>query len=241
MSFYKDIVNAYDEIFPLNIKQLSFVEDLYASLGGKKMLDAGCGTGSLAIALGRRSASVKAFDLDGEMIKKAKEKCPQAINVKFKEGDLLLIGDVYKHGAFDLVYCFGNTVAHLNDLDEVKVFCEAAKSLLKPNGKLLLQTVNYDWVLNNDVKSLPTIESDHYIFERVYRYIETSSKIEFTTNLISKIEGAKQTQKVILFPIVKKQLEDILKQSFTDVKFYASFNRDEWNKDSFHTVIEATL
>ncbi len=241
MSFYKDIVNAYDEIFPLNIKQLSFIEDMYASLGGKKMLDAGCGTGSLAIALGRRSAFVKAFDLDREMIKKAKEKCPQAINVKFKEGDLLLMGDVYKHGVFDLVYCFGNTIAHLNDLEEVRVFCESARSLLKPDGKLLLQTVNYDWVLNNNIKSLPTIESDHYIFERAYRYIETSSKIEFSTHLVSKIEGAKQTQKVVLFPIVKDQLSAILSQFFTDVKFYAAFNKDAWSKDSYHTVIEASL
>ncbi len=241
MSFYKDIVNAYDEIFPLNLNQLSFVENMYTSLGGKKMLDAGCGTGSLAIALGRRSASVKAFDLDREMIKKAKEKRPQAIDVKFKEGDLLAIGDVYKSGAFDLIYCFGSTIVHLNDIEEIKSFIESARNLLKPNGKLLIQTVNYDWVLKNHIKSLPTIESDHYIFERDYEYDKARCQIQFITHLVSKIEGDKQTQKALLFPIVKEQLNEILGKYFTDIKFYASFNKDEWHEDSFHTVIEAIV
>ncbi len=240
MSFYQEIVTAYDEIFPLNPKQLSYVEGMCKLLSGKKILDAGCGTGSLAIALGRRSASVNAFDLDVDMINKAKEKCPQAIDVNFKEGDLLKMTEAYKGSSFDIVYCFGNTLVHLSGLKEVEQFVSSARNLLKPKGKLLLQVINYDRILKKEVKSLPSIESDHYIFERLYR-ITDDGYVEFTSNLTSKRSGQQQSQKVLLFPIIMEQINAVLKLYFSKVTYYASFNREDWNEDSFHTVIEAEV
>ncbi len=240
MSFYQEIVKAYDEIFPLNPKQLSFIEGMYKALAGKTMLDAGCGTGSLAIALGRRGAAVKAFDLDADMIDRAKEKCPQAINVQFKKGDLSRIGELYPNEVFNLIYCLGNTLVHLSGLEELEHFVSSSRNLLKREGKLLLQVVNYDRILSSNIDALPTIESDHYIFERLYNEISSNS-IVFATNLISKKDGGYRNQQVKLFPIVKDQLQQILSRHFSKIEFYSSFNRDEWNKDSFHTVVEASI
>ncbi len=240
MSFYQEIVTAYDEIFPLNPKQLSCIENVYKNLAGKTMLDAGCGTGSLAIALGRRSATVKAFDLDEDMIERAREKCPQAINVQFKQGDLSRIGELYSNIVFDLIYCLGNTLVHLSGLEEIEHFVSSSRSLLKPEGKLLLQVVNYDRILSGNIDALPTIESDHYKFERFYNEVSSNS-IVFATNLISKKDGGSRNQEVTLFPVVKEQLQQILSRYFSKIEFYSSFNSDEWTKDSFHTVVQASI
>lgn len=241
MSFYSSITDAYDEIFPLNKLQVGFIEDVYPVLSGKKVLDAGCGTGSLAIELGRRGAAVEAFDLDKDMIEKAKSKCPQALNVRFSQNDLLKFNNSYKRESFDVVYCFGNTLVHLVDKRGVKLFLQSVKSVLKPNGTLLLQVVNYDRIMDGKITQLPSIESDHFIFERNYSFPK-EDVILFSTILKNKTNDQVFEQSVQLFPIKKIDLfKEILASGFLDVNFLGNFEKEPWTSDSFHTVIKANV
>ena len=50
---------------------------LLAGSGGHRVLDAGCGTGRVAIELSRRGFAVAAVDADPEMLAAAREKAPQ--------------------------------------------------------------------------------------------------------------------------------------------------------------------
>jgi magnesium-protoporphyrin O-methyltransferase len=60
-------------------------------LRGQRILDAGCGTGALAIEAARRGADVTAVDLSPTLIGLAKERAPQDLpgRVTFAVGDLL--------------------------------------------------------------------------------------------------------------------------------------------------------
>ncbi len=238
MAFYQDIVSAYDEIFPLNKMQVSFIERVCPGFVGKYFLDAGCGTGSLAIDLGRKGAGVKAFDLDEDMIFKAREKCPQALNVKFAKGDLLTIGQDYNGFSFNMVYCFGNTLVHLANTNEITQFIHSVSKLLKTQGKLLLQIVNYDRILENNLHTLPTIESENYRFERYYSLREDGA-IDFSTSLKALMSGEVSKQTVRLLPLKKEELYHLLSPFFSNINFYGSFKGDAWSNDSFHTVVEA--
>ena len=238
MSFYSSIVQAYDEIFPLNKVQAHFMEDIFLNLVGKKVLDCGCGTGSLAIELGRRSAAVDAFDLDLSMVEKAQLKCPQAINVHFTTGDLLQITDQYREDCYDLVYCLGNTLAHLPALDLVNKYIHSVASVLKNGAFVVLQVVNYDWVIANDISQLPTIESDNYIFDRDY-IPEKGGVIRFATKLKDKRDDVCYSQALPLIPILKDDLHKMLDEHFEEICFYGSFKKEEWTEGSFHTIVVA--
>ncbi|GAF03833.1 class I SAM-dependent methyltransferase [Saccharicrinis fermentans] len=238
MSFYSSIVQAYDEIFPLNKMQAHLMEGLFSDLVGKKVLDCGCGTGSLAIELGRRSAFVDAFDLDTSMIEKAKLKCPQAINVHFATGDLLKVTDHYKANYYDLVYCLGNTLAHLPAIDQVNEYLRSVASVLHTGGFIVLQLVNYDWVIGNDISQLPTIESDKYVFDRDYVRQE-NGVIRFATKLKDKHSGESYSQSLPLIPILKDDLYKMLDGLFGEVRFYGSFKKEAWTERSFHTIVVA--
>ncbi|TLX71978.1 class I SAM-dependent methyltransferase [Labilibacter sediminis] len=240
MSFYSSIAEAYDEIFPLNKVQAKFVEGLCSVLTGKRVLDAGCGTGSLAIELGRRGAAVEAFDLDLSMIQVAEDKCPQALNVKFSEGDLLTFGNDYPAARYDVVYCFGNTLAHLSGEDDFNVFLQSAKTLLKPRGLLLFQVVNYDRIMREKIDHLPTIESDRFVFERNYSFPK-EDVVLFSTILKEKSSEVTLEQKVPLFPMQSELIKKCLKEDFEELSFWGSFKKDSWEKDSFHTVVQAKL
>ena len=65
---------------------------LPADLEGKRVLDAGCGTGALSVEAALRGASVVAIDLSPTLVKLAAERLPKALangSIEFRVGDML--------------------------------------------------------------------------------------------------------------------------------------------------------
>jgi magnesium-protoporphyrin O-methyltransferase len=65
---------------------------LPTDLRGKRLLDAGCGTGALAVEAARRGAQVTAIDLSPTLVNLARERLPQDIgygHIDFRVGDFL--------------------------------------------------------------------------------------------------------------------------------------------------------
>ena len=62
---------------------------LPADLHGRRILDAGCGTGALAVEAAQRGAEVVAIDLSATLVKLAQERLPAGLNISFRVGDML--------------------------------------------------------------------------------------------------------------------------------------------------------
>jgi magnesium-protoporphyrin O-methyltransferase len=64
---------------------------LPADLAGRRVLDAGCGTGALAVELARRGADVVAIDLSRTLVDLARERSgrPERGSIDFRTGDLV--------------------------------------------------------------------------------------------------------------------------------------------------------
>ena len=75
---------------------LSWLPD---DLTGRRVLDAGCGTGALAVEAARRGAEVVAIDLSPTLVQLARDRAPADLNIRFLSGDML---DPYL-GRFDHV------------------------------------------------------------------------------------------------------------------------------------------
>jgi magnesium-protoporphyrin O-methyltransferase len=73
---------------------LSWLPD---DLGGLRLLDAGCGTGALAVEAARRGADVVAIDVSAELVRVARDRAPQGLAIDWRVGDMLS-GDL---GRFD--------------------------------------------------------------------------------------------------------------------------------------------
>ena len=69
----------------------TIVSWLGEDLTGKRVLDAGCGTGALAVEAARRGAEVVAIDLSPTLVDLARERIPADVadRVTFKSGDML--------------------------------------------------------------------------------------------------------------------------------------------------------
>jgi len=92
---------------------------LPADLRGKRVLDAGCGTGALAFEAARRGAEVIAIDLAGTLVDLARTRVPAELNggsVVFLTGDMLS-SDL---GEFDHVVAM-DSIIHYAGGDMVRV------------------------------------------------------------------------------------------------------------------------
>ena len=62
---------------------------LPADLTGKRLLDAGCGTGALAVEAAQRGAQVVAVDVSASLVNLARARLPSDLNIDFRAGDML--------------------------------------------------------------------------------------------------------------------------------------------------------
>ncbi|MBC7718064.1 MAG: magnesium protoporphyrin IX methyltransferase [Pseudorhodobacter sp.] len=95
-------------------------EDLH----GRRILDAGCGTGALAVEAARRGAEVVAIDLSPTLVNLARDRLPTDLRgtVDFHSGDML----DEKLGRFDHVVAM-DSIIHYDTTDAVKALSQLAE------------------------------------------------------------------------------------------------------------------
>ncbi len=234
MSFYQSVHKYYDEMFPLNKQQVTFVKDELA--GGVHLLDIGCGTGSLSHALSNEGYNVDAIDLDESMIEEARKKS-EAENPRFRTANMLEISSDFNFEQFDGVICFGNTLVHLTENALIEHFMNSVFTILKPGGKFMLQILNYESILKKRLKNLPLIENNNIRFERLYEYPD-SGLINFKTNLTIKQSGEVIHNEVLLNPVGKTEIENMLNETgFSNIQLFGNFKRDKLSDESLPLVI----
>ena len=240
MSFYQQIAPYYHHIFKINVNQVHFIK-LKIPESNCKVLDVGCGIGTLSFELSNYYKHVLGIDMDNEMIRAASKKKKETLkSVQFKQLSMLKLNTFLDNNSIDGIICFGNTLVHLNSLNEIANFLKQSKKALKTKGKLLFQIVNYDKIIENNIKQLPLIENDEIIFERKYNYNKPENKIDFNTRLTVKATQEIITSSIKLLPVLKKELALLLKEAgFNNCNYYGNFNKELYTITSPALIVEA--
>lgn len=109
----------------------TIVSWLGEDLTGKRILDAGCGTGALAVEAARRGAEVVAIDLSPTLVDLARERIPADVadRVTFKSGDML----GKELGTFDHVVAM-DSIIHYQIEDAIDALSQLAD---RTNGSII--------------------------------------------------------------------------------------------------------
>jgi SAM-dependent methyltransferase len=105
--------------------EADLVDALLRESGGTRVLDAGCGTGRVAIELAARGYRVTGVDVDPAMLSTARAKAPE---LPWLEADLADLDTVLPQD-FDLVVLAGNVMIFLDPGSEGAVLAAAAGRL----------------------------------------------------------------------------------------------------------------
>lgn len=130
--------------FATNIRiRVETVNAMVTTFPGARMLDVGCGDGSLSLPFLRKGCQVTFLDRSQAMLDIVASRLedgerPQVkfVNSDFNEGD-------FEASSLDIVFCVG-VLAYVTNLDD---FVRKVASVLKPGGQLVIECTNASHIL----------------------------------------------------------------------------------------------
>jgi glycine/sarcosine N-methyltransferase len=154
---YRDLAAHYSLLFPLNDRQRGFFEHLVGSGPVDSILDVGCGTGEHLSWFSARGLRSYGLEPDETMFRELKlRRWPGTVPTLLPAGVETLPGAIGEKA--DLVLCLGNTLPHLPDRAAARQAVRRMADTLSPRGHLVIQTVNFDRILEEGSVSFPVIE-----------------------------------------------------------------------------------
>ncbi len=123
-------------------RQCDFIETQLDLDEGASILDVGCGLGLQAKELSRRGYKVTGIDSSPTMLALARE---ADHGVEFLERDMR---ELQYDGDFDGAICWGTSFGYFDDALN-KTVIEQLRNAVRPNGMLLVDVVNRDYVMRS--------------------------------------------------------------------------------------------
>lgn len=231
MQLYSQFAKYYDLIFPAKLETVQFLTQHFSQ---GHILDMACGSGEYSIALAKEGFFVTGMDIDPEMIAYATVKSKDSHQkVDFEEIGML---EFIPRKQYDGIFCIGNSIVHLENLEYIKKTLEMFYKALKKQGKMILQIINYDVIPTNSISKLPSIENQGVTFHRTYVPID-DKRLEFQTSL--QTPDAVFKNSAILYRLSAKDLLPLLKEvGFKVETTYGDFAKSPFvPTKSYHLII----
>ena len=127
----------YDALDP-DRSDLDAYVAIVTELGAQRVLDVGCGTGTLALMLAEQGVDVVAVDPAGAMLDVARAKS-QAERVRWVHGDVTAL-PVDLEGRVDLAVMTGNVAQAIVDEQDWATTLAVVRRFLLPRGHLVFET-----------------------------------------------------------------------------------------------------
>ena len=132
-----------------------------ATTPGLRMLDAGCGTGRVAVELDRRGYLVEGTDVDSDMLGQASSKAPHLVWTKDDLARLAL------GRTFDLIVLSGNVILFVDPADRPLVAPSLRAHL--PVGALVVQGMQLG---RTDGRRVAVDQLDRWMLESEFAFVE---------------------------------------------------------------------
>ena len=227
--FYDELANNYDEMISFDnaVEKKKNLLKNFVNLNTITAADIGCGSGVDSIALSTVGIKVTAFDPSTEMLKVAKVNAKKMnINVEFYNSAADQIPKEHNN-KFDLVISLGNTftnIPHEKFNDSIK----RCYDILKPNGQLLIQVLNYTGILMDKKRIVSIKEGKDKYFIRFYDFI--SEQIIF--NILTYSRNNNYDFKLSSTRIYRQLSEDYISGlktfGFNSISFFGDLNFSEF-------------
>lgn len=142
---YDRFAEVYDRVgqsTPAEIMTNGYMQDILAqySWHGERILDLGCGTGTLAIWLAEQGYRVTALDASKAMVEHARQKAEWAgqttIEWKIQDARKLKLG---KAKRYDLVVALNAVLSHLLEDGDMAAAFTSVGQIIKPGGLFLFE------------------------------------------------------------------------------------------------------
>jgi len=151
--FYHEYAWAYDLLVDQDIeKRVVFINTMARIFNlpeNSRLLDAGCGTGQLSVALADNGFSVIGIDSSGALLNEGNRRKGERTNIQFLNTDILKFDAV---NTFDLAIIRGVLNDFIKEDDRAKAFENISKSIVY-QGLLIADVRSWDETCRRKIKS----------------------------------------------------------------------------------------
>ncbi len=236
--FKRKIANSYDRF----LTRKSFLPDglfvLVKEARARKILEFGCGTGTVAVGLSLEGYDVTGVDYSPEMLKIARQKAgAHGTKTRFFNGDII---DIRLPERFDLLLCLGNTLPIITSLSDSRKLLRNCLNHLNPGGILIIQILNYDRILKTRPGTFATEILEDLVRVKQYRY--GKNLIDFVVSFIdkSKIPPKMTVTRNKIRPWRRAELARELRNAgFVKIAAYGSYSKEKFTIKSKDLIIIA--
>ena len=233
---YRELAKYYSLLFPLNDRQRGFFEHLLHDGPANSVVDVGCGTGEHLSWFSARHFRSYGLEPNADMFQELQHRrWPGPPPTLVPRGADALPGTVGE--SVDLVLCLGNTLPHLLDRAAVLRAVRGMTEALSPRGRIVLQTVNFDRVLDERRATFPVIErilpdgGGRIAFFREYDWDALPGRLLFKTRLETPV-GERQAA----WPLLPLRREEVVhcvgEAGLFDIQVLGDYDRSPFSGTS---------
>lgn len=203
----------------------------------KTILDAGSGTGFHALLLAQLGAEVTAVDVSSKMLAQLQAHSDQlALSLRTIQTNFEALDQVVNE-TFDAVMCMGNSVAHLLTLKQLLSTFKNFHKLLKPNGLLMVQTLNYERIMKQRQRIQNVRKVGNKLFVRFYDFLDSALLFNILTLASTDEKVRHSLQTIELRPVYRREVEALLKETgFSSIRCFGGSTMDEYDPETSQDV-----
>lgn len=213
----------------------------------RRVLDLGCGSGEHARFLASLGYEPTGVDASASQVAAARQADPDG---SYVQGSLTALADLVAPG-FGAAICVGNTLPHLTEEEDLRRCFEGLAGRLLPGGVFLLQTLNYDRILDRGDRTFPLVvrpgeEGAETVFLRLMTP-RADGRLTFTPATLRWRPGAEPPLELISAEEIqlrgwrRAELEALLRGAGFEVReALGGMTGDPWSPASQDLVLVAT-
>lgn len=238
MEFLHNIIEYYDELYPVTEEQKKLYKELTKDLTPAKILRIGCATGGFEHWLAREGHDVTGIETSKEMLETAnrRRRMPNTA-IRFFQMSTIEMTRFLGKGFYDVISCLGDRIIFIHDKTLMRKFFYDCKLLLAEGGHLVLQLSNYSIFNAKPMAKLPTQES---IRVKLYTQLWTSEEGNCTLQQDLEHCGSKIVpvlKDVAVLPITPDQISEYAKEAgFKEINLYSGYDKQPLQADSSTVV-----
>lgn len=234
MIYIKNVVEYYDELFPVTEEHKNFYENLISLYSPTaKLLRVDCGTGLLEHELAKRGYDVTGIESFKEILNSANlKRRNQLMAIRFLLMSALDMTKFLGKGFYNIISILNNKIIQMSDEFLMRQFFSDCKLLLADKGTLVVEMTNFSETFDSKFIQLPVRES---IRVKLFSEITRNSKGEQI--LCSNLETGNGKMlpvienKKVFTPSPEKLISYAKDVGFCNVKLYSDFKQNDFTRN----------
>lgn len=235
MEYLNNIIEYYEELYPVTDSQKTF----YAELSGNSMpahfLRIGCGSGALEHVIARNGHDVTGIDVSKEMLACAnrRRRMPNT-SVRFFQMSTLEMTRFLGKNFYNVISCLENKLIYIHDETLMRKFFYDCRQLLAQDGHLVIELNNFEKYNAKPMSQLPPRES---IRVKLITQVWTNDDDTKLVHQDLERNGSNKTYPVLRGEPVMTVTPDEVKiyareAGFSKIELYSGFDRAPFTEDS---------